>query len=137
MKSMKTKLAVMALALCVACFGLVALGCSNSDQGGSDAVAGTETTPRFMPAQHQRYVDRPMYKCYRCHGASEMGNPTVAAAVALPDGHYVNNDPSAYELDPARNQCRSCHAVDTGYIVDEAIFEAAEVESGQDNLYDD
>ena len=77
------------------------------------------------------------YKCYRCHGASVQGNPTAKNAVAMPNGHYVNNDPSTFELDPIRNECRSCHSVDPNKkLGDDATYEEAEVETGQEGLDD-
>ena len=100
-------------------------------------VHSTEDYSRFMPAQHQKYVDRTAYKCYRCHGASVQGNPTAKNAVAMPNGHYVNNDPSTFELDPIRNECRSCHSVDPNKkLGDDATYEEAEVETGQEGLDD-
>ena len=85
----------------------------------------------------QKYVDRTAYKCYRCHGASVQGNPTAKNAVAMPNGHYVNNDPSTFELDPIRNECRSCHSVDPNKkLGDDATYEEAEVETGQEGLDD-
>ena len=49
------------------------------------------------------------------------------------DGHYVNNDPSTFELDPIRNECRSCHSVDPNKkLGDDATYEEAEVETGQE-----
>lgn len=128
------KLGLLAASGLLACTCAVAAGCAAQSEAPSTAVAGTETTPRLMPAQHQKYVDRPAYKCYTCHGSFEKGNPAVASAVALPFGHYVNNDPETRELDPLRNDCRSCHSVDPGKERDAAEFEAAEVETGQDKL---
>lgn len=133
--SARKRLAAFAAAgvLCLACFGVA--GCAQQTPEPSSAVAGTETTPRLLPAQHQKYVDRTAYKCYSCHGASERGNPTAAGAVALPDGHYVDNDPSSFKLDPIRNECRSCHSVDSGkQMGSDDVFEQAEVETGQDKL---
>ncbi len=100
MKISKTRvgIAVVTVALAVGC--VAGAGCAAQQPELSNAVAGTETTPKLMPAQHQKYVDRTAYKCYRCHGASVQGNPTAKNAVAMPNGHYVNNDPSTFELDP-------------------------------------
>lgn len=65
------------------------------------------------------------------------GNPTAKNAIAMPNGHYVNNDPSTFELDPIRNECRSCHSVDPNKkLGDDAIYEEAEVETGQEGLDD-
>lgn len=124
---------VAAAAGALLCACLAAAGCAGS-AAPSGAAEGTETEPRLMPAQHQKYVDRPAYKCYRCHGASEQGNPSVENAVAMPDGHYVDNDPGSFELDPLRTECRSCHAVDPGKQREPGRFQDAEVESGQDGL---
>lgn len=124
---------VAAAAGALLCACLAAAGCAGS-AAPSSAAEGTETEPRLMPAQHQKYVDRPAYKCYRCHGASEQGNPSVENAVAMPDGHYVDNDPGSFELDPLRTECRSCHAVDPGKQREPGRFQDAEVESGQDGL---
>ena len=133
MRKKKTNGALgVAIALAAAaalCFCAVS-GCAASS-GQSSAAEGTETMPKLMPAQHQKYVDRPAYKCYRCHGASEKGNPTVSNAVAMPDGHYVDNDPSTFALDPLRTECRSCHAVDPGKKRAPGEFQMAEEESGQ------
>lgn len=130
----KKKLGAFAAAALLACTCLAAAGCAAESDAPSTAVAGTETTPRLMPSQHQKYVDRTAYKCYKCHGASEKGNPSVAAATALPSGHYVDNNPESRELDPIRHDCRSCHSVDPGKQRDAQEFESAEVETGQDKL---
>lgn len=112
----------------------VLAGCSSAEEP-SDAVAGTETTPRLMPAYHQKYVDRTAYKCYGCHGATDRGNPNARNATAMPDGHYTNNDPSTQELDPIRTECRSCHSVDPNKEYHEdSYYEEAEAETGQDGL---
>ncbi|MBR2834572.1 MAG: hypothetical protein IKE43_02505 [Coriobacteriales bacterium] len=79
------------------------------EEQAKSAVAGTETRPSLMPASHE---GRAGTMCYACHGASDRGNPSLATATAMPDGHYVNNDPSGYELDPVRNQCFTCHSID-------------------------
>ena len=52
----------------------------------------------------------------------------------IPDGHYVNEDRKAMELDASRNNCRQCHVVDSNKQMDAAKLEAAEVETGQDKL---
>lgn len=128
-------IAVATVALAVGC--VAGAGCAAQQPEPSNAIAGTETTPKLMPAQHQKYVDRTAYKCYRCHGASVQGNPTAKNAVAMPNGHYVNNDPSTFELDPIRNECRSCHSVDPNKkLGDDATYEEAEVETGQEGLDD-
>jgi cytochrome c-type protein NapB len=88
----------------------------------------------MMPALHQKYVDRTAYQCYKCHGASEKGDPSASGAVKIPDGHYVNADRSTMQLDPSRNNCRQCHVVDANKEMDAAKLEAAEVETGQDKL---
>ena len=63
--------------------------------------------------------------------------PEPSNAVAMPNGHYVNNDPSTFELDPIRNECRSCHSVDPNKkLGDDATYEEAEVETGQEGLDD-
>lgn len=132
MKRAKTT-AVVATALALSCALLA--GCQAAQEAPSDAVAGTETTPRLMPAQHEKYLDRTAYKCYGCHGATDRGNPNAGRAIAMPDGHYVNNDPSSKELDPIRSECRSCHSVDPGKrLHEDEYFEQAEVETGQDGL---
>ena len=115
MKISKTRvgIAVATVALAVGC--VAGAGCAAQQPEPSNAVAGTETTPKLMPAQHQKYVD----------------------AVAMPNGHYVNNDPSTFELDPIRNECRSCHSVDPNKkLGDDATYEEAEVETGQEGLDD-
>lgn len=122
-------------ALMVACVCAVA-GCA-AQEAPSTATEGTETTPKLMPSQHQKYVDRTAYKCYRCHGASEKGNPSVPNAVAMPNGHYVNDDPTSYELDPIRTECRSCHSVDPDKQRSPGTFQKAEEDSGQDHLDDE
>lgn len=133
----RTKTTVSAIACALALLCAVVAGCSSQQAAPSDAVAGTETTPRLMPAYHQKYADSPAYKCYGCHGATDRGNPNARNATAMPDGHYVNNDPSSQKLDPIRNECRSCHAVDPNkeYHEDE-YYEEAERQSGQDGLDD-
>ena len=77
MKISKTRvgIAVVTVVLAVGC--VAGAGCAAQQPEPSNAVAGTETTPKLMPAQHQKYVDRTAYKCYRCHGASVQGNPTA------------------------------------------------------------
>jgi cytochrome c-type protein NapB len=134
---MKKRAFIIAMCMTLALsFGAVA-GCSSSDDGAAsnpDAVAGTETTPRLMPAQHQKYIDRPAYKCYKCHGASEKGNPTVSTSRAMPAGHYVDNDPSSFQLDPNREECRTCHSVDPNKQMNADVLEDAEVETGQQDL---
>ena len=133
--NMKTRMGVAAVTVVLAVGCVAGAGCAAQQEQPSTAVAGTETTPKLMPAQHQKYVDRTAYKCYRCHGASTQGNPTAKNAVAMPSGHYVNNDPSTFELDPIRNECRSCHSVDPNkQLGDDATYEEAEVETGQDKL---
>ena len=112
MKISKTRvgIAVATVALAVGC--VAGAGCATQQPEPSNAVAGTETTPKLMPAQHQKYVDRTAYKCYRCHGASVQGNPI-------------------------RNECRSCHSVDPNKkLGDDATYEEAEVETGQEGLDD-
>ena len=86
MKISKTRvgIAVVTVVLAVGC--VAGAGCAAQQLEPSNAVAGTETTPKLMPAQHQKYVDRAAYKCYRCHGASVQGNPTAKNAVAMPNG---------------------------------------------------
>lgn len=132
MMSLKKKLTAFLVCAALAATCGLAVGCS----GGSDssAVMGTETTPKMMPALHQKYVDNVKYQCYKCHGASDKGDPSASGAVKIPDGHYVNADRSTRELDPSRNNCRQCHVVDSNKQMDAAKLEAAEVETGQDQL---
>ena len=135
--SKRTRLVAAALAAAaLAC--AIMTGCADNRPGDAyEAVAGTETTPALMPASHEKYLNKAVYKCYYCHGASDRGNPSVSSAVAMPTGHYVDNDPSTRELAPERNQCRTCHSVDYGKVYDDAkILEQAEIETGQD-AYDD
>ena len=77
-----------------------------------DAVAGTETMPALMPANHATYLTQAELPCQTCHGTDESGQPKNAAAAELPKGQYVNEDPSTGQIDPARAQCISCHVVD-------------------------
>lgn len=103
MKISKTRvgIAVATVALAVGC--VAGAGCAAQQPEPSNAVAGTETTPKLMPAQHQKYVDRTAYKCYRCHGASVQGNPTAKNAVAMAEwplreqrpGRHSNSTPFA------------------------------------------
>ena len=131
MTNLKKKLAAILVALALAAMCGLAVGCQSND---ASAVMGTETTPKMMPALHQKYVDRTAYQCYKCHGASEKGDPSANGAVKIPDGHYVNEDRSKMELDASRNNCRQCHVVDSNKQMDAAKLEAAEVETGQDKL---
>ena len=131
MTNLKKKIAAIFVAAALAATCGLAAGCQSND---ADAVMGTETTPKMMPALHQKYVDRTAYQCYKCHGASEKGDPSASGAVKIPDGHYVNEDRSSMELDPSRNNCRQCHVVDANKEMDAAKLEAAEVETGQDKL---
>ena len=132
MTSLKQKLTAALVCLMLAATCGLAAGCSSNDD--SSAVMGTETTPKMMPALHQKYVDRTAYQCYKCHGASEKGDPSASGAVKIPDGHYVDQDRSNMQLDPSRNNCRQCHVVDANKEMDAAKLEAAEVETGQDKL---
>ena len=77
-----------------------------------DAVAGVETAPALMPASHESYLSQAELPCQTCHGVDASGTPKNASAAEVPKGHYVNEDPSTGELDPARAQCISCHVVD-------------------------
>ena len=131
MTNLKKKLAAILVAAALAATCGLAAGCQSND---ATAVMGTETTPKMMPALHQKYVDRTAYQCYKCHGASEKGDPSASGAVKIPDGHYVNADRSSMELDASRNNCRQCHVVDSNKQMDAAKLEAAEVETGQDKL---
>ncbi|WP_294439670.1 hypothetical protein [uncultured Slackia sp.] len=129
-KKANVRIVVVSAALALAC--ALFAGCASSQEAPSDAVAGTETTPRLMPAYHQKYADDTGYQCYGCHGATDRGNPNARNATAMPDGHYVNNDPSTQELDPIRNECRSCHSVDPNKEMhDDSYYEEAEEETGQ------
>ena len=78
----------------------------------SDAVPGTETEPTLEPADHVHLSKQDAQTCYACHGAGENSNPMLANAVALPVGHYVDNDPSTLKLAPVRYQCYTCHSID-------------------------
>jgi cytochrome c-type protein NapB len=129
--NLKKKIAAILVAAALAATCGLAVGCQSND---ASAVMGTETTPKMMPALHQKYVDRTAYQCYKCHGASEKGDPSASGAVKIPDGHYVNQDRSSMELDASRNNCRQCHVVDANKEMDAAKLEAAEVETGQDKL---
>ena len=129
--NLKKKIAAILVAAALAATCGLAVGCQSND---ASAVMGTETTPKMMPALHQKYVDRTAYQCYKCHGASEKGDPSASGAVKIPDGHYVNQDRSTMELDASRNNCRQCHVVDANKEMDAAKLEAAEVETGQDKL---
>jgi cytochrome c-type protein NapB len=131
MMNLKKKIAAILVAAALAATCGLAVGCQSND---ASAVMGTETTPKMMPALHQKYVDRTAYQCYKCHGASEKGDPSANGAVKIPDGHYVNQDRSTMELDASRNNCRQCHVVDANKEMDAAKLEAAEVETGQDKL---
>jgi cytochrome c-type protein NapB len=131
MMNLKKKIAAILVAAALAATCGLAVGCQSND---ASAVMGTETTPKMMPALHQKYVDRTAYQCYKCHGASEKGDPSASGAVKIPDGHYVNQDRSTMELDASRNNCRQCHVVDANKEMDAAKLEAAEVETGQDKL---
>ena len=131
MMNLKKKIAAILVAAALAAACGLAVGCQSND---ASAVMGTETTPKMMPALHQKYVDRTAYQCYKCHGASEKGDPSASGAVKIPDGHYVNQDRSTMELDASRNNCRQCHVVDANKEMDAAKLEAAEVETGQDKL---
>ena len=131
-KTMKSKAAFGAVAAALALSCALFAGCGTQQEAPSDAVAGTETTPRLMPAYHEKYVNDTAYECYGCHGATDRGNPNARNAVAMPDGHYVNNDPSTQELDPIRYECRSCHSVDPSKEMhDDSYYEEAEEETGQ------
>ncbi|MBE6470862.1 MAG: hypothetical protein E7000_04035 [Coriobacteriaceae bacterium] len=130
--SLKQKLTAALVCLMLAATCGLAAGCSSNDD--SSAVMGTETTPKMMPALHAKYVENIKYQCYKCHGASEKGDPTASGAVKIPDGHYVNQDRSTKQLDASRNNCRQCHVVDSNKEMDAAKLEAAEVETGQDKL---
>ena len=69
--------------------------------------------------------------------ALAVGCVAGAGCAAQQPGHYVNNDPSTFELDPIRNECRSCHSVDPNKkLGDDATYEEAEVETGQEGLDD-
>ena len=129
MKNSKRALILAIVAALVLCLGLIA-GCSAKNTPTYD----DNLTPALMPAQHQKYIDRPAYKCYKCHGASEKGNPSVAAAVALPEDHYVDNNPDTMQLVDLHMECRMCHSVDNSKQMDPEILEAAEVETGQEHL---
>ena len=131
MLNLKKKIAAILVAAALAATCGLAVGCQSND---ASAVMGTETTPKMMPALHQKYVDRTAYQCYKCHGASEKGDPSANGAVKIPDGHYVDQDRSKMELDPSRNNCRQCHVVDANKEMDAAKLEAAEVATGQDKL---
>lgn len=131
MTNLKKKLAAIIVAAALAMTCGLAVGCQSND---ATAVMGTETTPKMMPALHQKYVDRTAYQCYKCHGASEKGDPSASGAVKIPDGHYVDADRSKMQLDPSRTNCRLCHVVDANKQMDAAKLEAAEVETGQDKL---
>lgn len=131
--ALKKRIAAVLVCLALAATAGFAAGCAPSVSD-SSAVPGTETTPKLMPALHQKYVEHTEYQCYKCHGASEKGDPSASGAAKIPDGHYVNNDRSTKQLDPIRNNCRQCHTVDSDKQMDAAKLEAAEVETGQDKL---
>lgn len=132
MTNLKKKLVAFFVAAALAATCGLAVGCSGGDD--SSAVMGTETTPKMMPALHVKYVENSKYQCYKCHGASEKGDPSAKGAVKIPDGHYVDADRSTMQLDASRNNCRQCHVVDSNKEMDAAKLEAAEVETGQDKL---
>lgn len=131
--SLKKKITAALVCLALAATCGFAAGCAPSTSD-SSAVIGTETTPKLMPALHQKYVEHTEYQCYKCHGASDKGDPSASGAVRIPDGHYVDSDRSTKQLDPIRNNCRQCHTVDSNKEMDAAKLEAAEVETGQQGL---
>ena len=134
MKSFKKKLMAVLVCLALAATCGLAAGCQSSSD--SSATPGTETTPKMMPALHKKYVENTEYQCYKCHGASEAGDPTASGAVKIPDGHYVNSDRSTMELDASRTNCRQCHVVDSDKEMDANKLEEAEVATGQDKIDD-
>ena len=131
MANLKKRIAAILVCVALAATCGLAAGCGSDD---SSAVPGTETTPKMMPALHQKYVDNTKYQCYKCHGASEKGDPSASGAVKIPDGHYVDQDRSTMQLDPSRDNCRQCHVPDAGKEMDADKLEQAEIETGQDGL---
>lgn len=131
---MKLRKKIAAFLVCAALAATCGLAACSSDGEDASAVPGTETTPKMMPALHQKYVDNTAYQCYKCHGASEKGDPSAKGAVKIPDGHYLNGDRTTMQLDPSRENCRQCHVVDSGKQMDAEKLEEAEVETGQDQL---
>ena len=77
----------------------------------AEAMLGVEGTPPLQPADHANRAERPASRCYGCHGAGSQANPQLADATALPDDHYANGDVESTKLEPAREQCITCHPV--------------------------
>lgn len=49
--------------------------------------------------------------CYGCHGNGSLANPQLTGATIIPEDHYADGSYDSKALDPARDQCLTCHPV--------------------------
>lgn len=109
---MNIRRSIAALTLALLLGAGVLAGCSGeSDSDGWSGNDGiTEGAAPLMPPTHEgRYESLGAAGCYGCHGANEDANPMLAAAVALPDDHYEDSDPTTLTLDGTHGLCNTCH----------------------------
>lgn len=104
----------LALALVPACAAPTTAEENASTQNGAvntEAMLGIEGTPPLQPADHANRAEYPASRCYGCHGAGSKANPQLSDATALPDDHYANGSVDSRTIEPAREQCITCHPV--------------------------
>lgn len=105
-KQLTTGILVLSLVL-----GMAAVtGCTSSTPKEDINANVPLGAPPLMPETHEgRFESLGAAGCYGCHGANEKANPMLTGSVALPEDHYIGNQPSALELDPTHDQCNTCH----------------------------
>ena len=99
------------LACCLGAFGLAGCGASSSSSAESD-TSTTHLAPTVSEAHAVRMSNLNKLgpsTCYGCHGSNDTANPMLTGIKAMPDNHYLNEDPSTHTLDPSRNLCNTCH----------------------------
>ena len=116
------KRAIIAITVVLCCvlgaFGLALVGCGSSSEssyGSNEGVSSAHLAPT-VPASHNARMENlngPIGSstCFGCHGANEDNNPMLAGITAMPDNHYLNEDPSTLTMDPSRRLCNTCHVL--------------------------
>ena len=105
-KQLITGILVLSLTL-----GMVTVaGCTNTTPKEDINVNVPPGAPALMPETHEgRFESLGAAGCYGCHGANEKANPMLTGSAAMPDEHYVGEQPNARTLDPTHDQCNTCH----------------------------
>ncbi|MEQ3362236.1 hypothetical protein [Raoultibacter massiliensis] len=105
---------VITACVCLAVVGSLGVfaGCSEQSSPASPSASAAEGAPALQPADHDGKFERGgSSMCYGCHGNGSLANPQLTGATIIPEDHYADGSYDSKALDPARDQCLTCHPV--------------------------